>query len=192
MNLKNTIRLVVMTTLLVFAGVASAGKQGISFYGGVALSGVAPQQDVPEYDPAVAGGLFIGIEEDGWSLEYHGLRTVETATSVANVDYTGSGSIASLGYRTLETSGGMYFLFGFGLTKLDMDFSDATATNHTEGNAYTLGMGFRLDKTERVELSYSLYSSSAVDALAGDTSIDDVHIVSLRYIWGGTPYDPRF
>lgn len=193
MTLKNKFQLVAMATLLSFAGTALAGKQGISFYGGLALAGVASQQKTPqEFDPAPAGGAFIGIEEDGWSLEYYGIRTLKTGTSAANVEYTGTGNITSLGYRTLETRGGLYFLLSLGIGSMDVEYTPATTINHTDGKVYTLGVGMRLDKTERLELNYSLYSSNPVDELAGDTSIDNVHLVSLRYIWGGTPYDPRF
>ena len=43
MNLKHKILLVVMASLLGFAGLATAGKQGISFYGGLGATAIAPQ-----------------------------------------------------------------------------------------------------------------------------------------------------
>ncbi|MBI3188468.1 MAG: hypothetical protein HYZ31_11475 [Gammaproteobacteria bacterium] len=69
MTLKNKFQLVAMAALLSVAGTALAGKQGISFYGGLGLSAVLPSEvDGFEYDPAAAGSAFVAIEEDGFSL----------------------------------------------------------------------------------------------------------------------------
>lgn len=190
MKTTNKFQILAMAALMGCASVASAGKQGISFYAGLGLGAAAPQQDVTiEYDPAVTGSIFLGMEEDGWALEYTGLGSVETGTSVNGLDYSLAGGITSLGYRTLESRSGMYFLLSFGVAKIDVDYSDNSETDSTEGNVYTLGMGMRMGRTERLELNYSLYASSGVDAT--DDDLDDTHMLTLRYIWGGTPYEPR-
>jgi len=194
MNLKNKIQLVVMATLLGFAGVATAGKQGISFYGGLGLAAAAPSGvNGFTFDPAAAGNVFIAIEEDGWSLEYGGLATMETGTNDPDIEYSFSGSIVSLGYRTLETNSGLYFLLSVGKADVDVTEAETALPDFNfgvDGTAVTLGIGMRLDKTERMELNYSFLGMSPVDAGVGNDF--DVHMLSLRYIWGGTPYDPRF
>ena len=191
MNLKNNILLVVMACLLSFSGLAMAGKQGISFYGGLGLLAVQPNKvNTTEYDPGVGGGVFIGIEEDGWALEYHGFATLDAATNSPSLEYAIEGAAASLGYRTLETRSGIYFLLSVG--KVDVDVTSSTTglpdTKGTyTGNIGTIGLGMRMDKTERMELDYSLIRLS--NSAAGSFN---THMLSLRYIWGGNVYDPRF
>jgi hypothetical protein len=192
MNLKNKIRLVVMASLFGFAGLAFAGKQGISFYGGLGLSALQPNKDAGvEYDPAFGGNAFLGIEEDGWSLEYLGLITVDTGTNFSNTEYAVSGGVASLGYRTLETRAGLYFLLSVGAANFDVTTSTPASevVSKLSGNTVTIGMGMRLDKTERMELDYSLARLES-DSAAGSSS--NTHMFTLRYLWGGNPYDPRF
>jgi len=190
MKTTNIFQVLAMAALMGCASVALAGKQGISFYGGLGLGAAAPQKDAPEYDTTVTGNIFLGMEEDGWHIEYNGLGSTETGTSVATTEYKLSGNIVSLGYRTLESRGGIYFLLNFGRATIDVDYSDATTTANTEGNVYTLGMGMRMDRTERLELNYSLYASGGVEAI--DPDLGDVHMVTLRYIWGGTPYEHQW
>ena len=192
MNLKNNILLVVMACLLSFSGLAMAGKQGISFYGGLGLLAVQPNKvNTTEYDLGAGGGVFIGIEEDGWALEYHGFATLDAATNSPNTEYAVEGGAASLGYRTLETRSGIYFLLSVG--KVDGDVTTSTTglpdTLRTySGNIGTIGLGMRMDKTERMELDYSLIRLTS-DGVAGSFN---THMLSLRYIWGGNVYDPRF
>lgn len=198
MNLKNTVKrtgqLVVMAALLGFAGAASAGKQGISFYGGLGLAAAVPAEvNGFEYDPAVAGNVFLAIEEDGWALEYNAMATLQTGTSDPDTEYSLSGGVGSLGYRTLESNSGLYYLISVGKGNFDVTYAEtglADVVPTADGNVFTLGIGMRLDKTERMELSYSFLGLSETD---GTTSSSlDIHMFSLRYIWGGTPYDPRF
>jgi hypothetical protein len=193
MTLKNKIQLVAMAALLCVAGTAVAGKQGISFYGGLGLSAVAPKAvNGFEYDPAAGGNITLGIEEDGWFVEYIGVATVKAGTNNPNIEYAAQGGVGFFGYRTLETKGGLYFLLGVGKASFEgtetqtglpddiMDYS---------GNAVSLGMGMRLDKTERIELDYSFMRLSEDDVPDSDF---DAHMLTLRYIWGGNSYDPRF
>ena len=49
----------------------------------------------------------------------------------------------------------------------------------------------RLDKTERLELDYSMLRLS-LDTNEVGASDFDAHMVTLRYIWGGNPYNPKF
>lgn len=194
MTLKNKFQLVAMATLLSFAGTALAGKQGISFYGGVGLSAVQPDTvNGFKYDPAAAGSAFIAIEEDGWSLEYTGLATLQTGTGVSTTEYSASGGIGSLSYRTLENRGGLYYLLGVGKGTFDVTYAVTGLPDDVltaDGNVLTLGMGLRMDKTERLEVSYSYLKLTETDGLASGSL--NTHMISIRYIWGGTPYDPRF
>lgn len=182
-----------MTGLLGFSGMATAGKQGISFYGGLGLSGAAPKSvNGFEYDPAAGGNAFIGIEEDGWFIEYVGLATLRTGTNNPDIEYTVQGGVGSLGYRTLETSGGLYFLLSAGVASFDETEIEVGLPDEIykySGNAVSLGMGIRLDKTERIELDYTYMRLTDDDIPDNDF---DAHMVTLRYIWGGNPYDPRF
>lgn len=193
MNLKNKILLVIMAGLLGFAGLATAGKQGISFYGGLGLSAVQPNSiNGFEYDPAAGGNAFLGLEEDGWFLEYVGLATAKTGTNDPDIEYAVQGGVGSLGYRTLETSSGLYFLLSVGKASFDVTETEVglpDVTGNYSGNAVSLGMGMRLDKTERVELDYSFMRLTEDDVPDSDF---DAHMLTLRYIWGGNPYDPRF
>jgi len=193
MNLKNKILLVIMAGLLGFAGMATAGKQGISFYGGLGLSAVQPNSiNGFEYDPAAGGNAFLGLEEDGWFLEYVGLATVQTGTNDPDIEYAVQGGVGALGYRTLETQSGFYFLLSVGKASFDVTVTATglpDATGNFSGNAISLGMGMRLDKTERIELDYSFMRLTEDDVPDSDF---DAHMLTLRYIWGGNPYDPRF
>jgi hypothetical protein len=193
MNLKNKFQLVVMAALLGFAGAVSAGKQGLSFYGGLGLAAVVPSEvDGFEYDPTAAGSAFLGVEEDGWSFEYTGLSTMEAGTNVAGLEYSVSGRVLSLGYRTLEKSSGLYFLFSLGRSDFDVTYASNVSEDiyTADGNVYTVGMGMRLDRTERIELNYSFLALDETDGT--NSSSIDVHMVSLRYLWGGSPYTPGF
>jgi hypothetical protein len=200
MTLKNKFQLVAMATLLSFAGTALAGKQGINFYGGLGLSAVSPNSvDGFEYDTAAGGNAFLGVEEDGWFLEYLGLATTKTGTKDPNAlitdpetEYAVRGGVGLLGYRTLETKGGLYFLLSAGIASLDTTVYQTGQPNETgsfSGNVVSIGMGMRLDKTERIELDYSFMRLTEDEVPDVDF---DAHMLTLRYIWGGNPYDPRF
>lgn len=193
MTLKNKIQLVVVLTALGFASIAAAGKQGISFYGGLGLTAISPNSvSGLEFDPAAGGNLFLGIEEDGWFLESVGIATLKAGTNVTNEEYVVTGSVNSLGYRTLETRSGLYFLLSAGVASMDVTYSQAgfaDVIRKNSGNAVTLGIGLRMDRTERLELDYSLMRLSD-DSVANSSG--NVHMVNIRYIWGGNPYDPRF
>ena len=195
MNLKHKILLVVMASLLGFAGLATAGKQGISFYAGLGATAIAPDSNVTsEFDPALGGNIFLGIEEDGWFLEYIGLATAKGGTNNAAIEYSVQGGFGSLGYRTLETKSGLYFLLSVGAATSDVTITQTALPDTTaaySGNGVTVGIGMRLDKTERLELDYSMLRLS-LDKNEVGASDFDAHMVTLRYIWGGNPYNPKF
>lgn len=174
MSLKNKFQPVIFSILMVVSSLAFAGKEGVSMYYGLGL-GAASVTD-SGLDPAAAAELILGIEEDGWAVEYTVFRSAETGTDISTIDYTVSGTQTVLAYRTVE-SGGMYYKIKYGNADADIDFSDTTATVVTDGNVYGLGMGMRMGRDERLELEYNLYSSD---------DMNDVHMLVLRYMFGGS------
>jgi hypothetical protein len=203
MNVKNLIKSLLTIAALTTFSEAQAGNQGVSLYYGASLGAMMVEEktDLFDPDPAATGTVFIGLEEDGWALEYQGLRTAETATYYSDVDYEVAGSIVSLGYRTIEKNRQYYKLtFGKADTDVDVNLRGATAVFYNanalsaslDGNVYTLGWGMRLRSGERVELDYSYYDPRA-DADASDEiqNLSKVHILSLRYMFGGSPSPER-
>jgi Outer membrane protein beta-barrel domain len=180
---KNTAFLSFVLMLVMSAG-AQAGNQGIHFFYGVGVTGVSSAEKVktPELDAAGGGEFMIGLEEDGWALEYSGIRTLESGTNTTNLDYTASITQLSLAYRTIE-KGKMYYKIKAGQMTADLDFTGNTAAAETEGNFVGLGLGMRTKKDARIELEYSLYSSD---------DIDTTHMFTLRYLFGGAPFDGSF
>lgn len=180
MNFIKKIAFLSSALMLTMAVGAQAGNQGIHFYYGVGAAAVISDEDATvEFDAAVGGEFIVGIEEDGWGFEYSGIRTAESGTNVSATDYTATITQASLAYRTIE-KGKTYYKIKAGSMTMDFDFTDATATAATDGTFVGLGMGMRVKKDQRIELEYTLYSS-------GD--IDTTHMVTLRYLFGGAPYE---
>ncbi|MCW9013630.1 MAG: hypothetical protein OQL06_07585 [Gammaproteobacteria bacterium] len=185
MNHKRNILMLTVCFLLTATSMAHAGRQGVSFFYGLGLSAMAPQDDavssigVTELDPSANAELILAFEEDGWAFEYSGSRGLESATDNAAIDYSASSTQLSLAYRTLET-GTMYYKYRVGQMDIDFNYTGTTETLTTSGTVFGLGMGWRRGLDERMEVEYSLYSSS---------DIDTTHMLTLRYIWGGSPYE---
>ena len=179
MNLiKNTAFLPFFVMLLMSAGV-QAGNQGISFLYGVGVAGVSSDEKAIEHDATGAGEIFVGIEEDGWSLTYSGFKTLEAGTNRANIDYSATLTQTALSYRTIERNN-IYYKLSAGQMTANIDYTGAAIPLlKTTGNFMGLGMGLRMDREERMELEYSVYSSDEVDT---------THMLTLRYIFGGAPF----
>ena len=188
MNVKNRIKSLIALTALVTLPGAYAGNQGVFFYYGAGAGVVAvdEQSGYTALDPAGSGSIFAGIEEDGWALEYIGYQTLETGTDVNNIDYKVTGSIISLGYRTIE-KGSTYYKFAYGKADSDLDIinttTDAKVSGSMKGKVFTIGMGLRLQKGNRMELDYSLYDPSSDDV----DGISKIHMLTARYLFEGAP-----
>jgi len=184
MNFTNKAALLSCVLMLALATSAQAGNQGIDFFYGIGVVAVSSDEDTGglEFDVAGGGEFIVGVEEDGWAFEYSGVRTVESGTNNAALDYTASITQLSLAYRTIE-KGKIYYKIKAGSMTLDIDFSDATPLVATDGNFVGLGMGMRTGKETRMELEYTLYSSD---------DIDTTHMITLRYLFGGTPSASAF
>lgn len=182
MKLKQISQFALFMLLISASAVSLAGRQGVSFFYGVGVGAAYIDQSAPalEFDAAGGGEFIIGFEEDGWAVEYSGFKTIETGTSITNLDYQLTGSSTSLSYRTVE-SGGNYYKFKYGSTDIDVDWSTALTTDTVNGNVYGFAMGFRLEKEKRMEIEYNLFSSDSASGFA------DTHMLTLRYLFGGTP-----
>jgi len=168
--------------MLVMSTGAQAGRQGINFFYGLGITGLSSSEKTPEFDAAGGGEVIVGFEEDGWAVEYSGFKTLSSGTNTANVDYAASITQLSLAYRTIE-KGKMYYKIKAGQMTADFNFTGATATAVTDGNFVALGIGMRTGREARVELEYSLYSSD---------TIDNTHMFTLRYLFGGAPSASAF
>ncbi len=183
--------------LLVMASVQShAGRQGIHFLYGAGMTVVVPQvkSNIVGHDPAVAGGIVVGIEEDGWAAEVNLARSLDTGTDSSDgVDYNIAMSTVSLSYRTVERNN-RYYKYKYGKVDQDYDFVSTTSTPlvgdttiATSGDLYSFAVGFRMQHTSRLEVEYSYYArkkeNSSTPYLSG------AHMISLRYIFGGAPYE---
>lgn len=194
MNVKNQIKSLIALTALVMLPGAYAGNQGVFLYYGAGAGGLVVDEKPGSisYDPAGFLSLFLGIEEDGWALEYRGFATADTATEFSNVDYSVSGNILSLGYRTIEKNG-LYYKVQYGRVEGDTKQMTtilgvkSTETFDSKAKAITLGIGMRLRKGNRIELDYSY-----VDPTEGlSTVVSKAHMVSLRYLFDGAPSSER-
>jgi len=188
MSFKNRIQILLATTALLTFSHAWGGNEGVFLYYGAGLGAMAidEKSGFIGYDPAGIGSILVGIEEDGWALEYTGFQTTEAGTDLSAFDYKVSGSVVSLGYRTLE-KGNMYYLFSYGKGKADFDLidtaTDAKATGTMDGKVITLGIGLRLQSKDRMEMNYSLYDPSSADT----SFISKVHMLNFRYLFDGAP-----
>ena len=176
--IKKTAFLSFVLMLTMTAG-AQAANQGISFFYGVGLTAMSSDEKVPELDAAGGGEIIVGIEEDGWAFEISGFKTAEAGTNNAALDYTATMSQISLAYRTIE-KGNKYYKIKAGNMTADFDFTGTAGEAETDGSFVGLGMGIRTKKDARIELEYSLYSSD---------DIDNTHMITLRYLFGGAPYE---
>lgn len=180
MKLKQTSQFILFTLLMSVSALSLAGRQGVSFFYGIGV-GAAYIDESSAYDVTAAGEFLLGFEEDGWAFEYVGFQTLEAGTSVANLDYKLKGGATSLAYRTVE-SGGTYYKIKYGNLDSDVSWSNGSPSNSLDGNVYSLGMGFRLEKEKRMEIEYSFFSADSSSDINSDT-----HMLTLHYLFGGTP-----
>ncbi len=179
MNFKHKLNVSIFTLLMVSTSVAMAGK-GVDFLYGI--GGAAFFSEDKTMDAAAAAEFMFGFEEDGFAFEVALANTMESGTAVSTRDYKASIQQTTLSYRTIEKNK-MYYKVKFGSMKVDLDYSDTTATLATDGNVFGLGIGRRMAKDTRMELDYMFYSSS---------DIDNTHMLVFRYLFGGTPPDSGF
>ncbi len=185
MSFKNTIKMAMLGAVMGTATTVSAANEGVNFFYGLGLGGIMIDEQVAGqdiFDPAAIGSIFIGIEEKGWALEHSVGKTADSGTINTAVDYAMTVTHTSLGYRSIEKNK-TYYLFKFGKADVDVDLKGGTTLGGVvndgdtyEGNVYSLGMGWRMAKDERLEIDYSFYSSS---------DVDNTHILTARYMWGG-------
>ncbi len=182
MKLKQTLLFTASSLLILASASSQAARQGIDFYYGLGIGAAAPA----DVDASATGEIILGIEEDGWAIEGIAYNGLEAGTGVTNIDYSLSGTELGLAYRTIEKNNRYYKIK---YSRADMDFetinttTNASTTTESSGNSYTVGIGFRMDRETRLEVDYSYHN---IDALS-----DPVHFISLRYLWGGSPYQGR-
>ena len=179
MKLKQSLLIILSTSMMLLSADSFAGRQGINFYYGVGVGAVAPADS----DVTATGNIMVGIEEDGWSLETIGFGSTESGTDISTLDYSVSGVDVGLAYRSIEKNGG-YYKFKYSNTNFDIDYKNtvlnSTTTVETSGNSYTFGMGFRTSRENRFELDYTYHNNDDLN--------DPVHMITLSYLWGGAPY----
>jgi hypothetical protein len=180
MNLINKTAFLSSVLMLVMATGAQAGNQGIDFFYGVGIVAMSTDEDIGglEYDMAGGGEFMLGVEEDGWAFEYSAIRMLEAGTNNTALNYTAAATQLSLAYRTIEKNN-IYYKIKAGSMTLDIDFSGTTPFFATDGDFVGLAMGMRTGQEARVELEYTLYSSD---------DIDTTHMLTLRYLFGGSSY----
>jgi Outer membrane protein beta-barrel domain len=181
MKLKHSLLLSASTLFIFLSANSHAGREGVNAYYGLGF-GAASMKNV---DPAPTGQIVLGIEEDGWALEAIGYASTEVGTDNPETDISISGTDIGLAYRSIEKND-RYYKLKFSKTDLDLEDKETiasvttTTTTATSGKSYTIGMGFRTSRENRVEVDYTLHNS--------DDLSDNVHLLSLKYLWGGAPY----
>lgn len=187
MKIKQNLLLTATTLGLVMSASSYAGRQGVSAYYGVGLGLISPDYKTsatvngPD-DATMQGAIVAGVEEDGWALEAVAFSGLEAGTN-SSVDYTMSGLDIGLAYRTIEKNS-KYYKLKFSKSDVDIDFTQGLSTAETEGNTYSIGMGFRMDRQERMEINYNLFKP--------DEGSDTAHMINVSYLWGGAPYDGEY
>jgi len=181
MKLKHSWLLTASTLVVFLSANSHAGREGVNAYYGLG-AGAASIKNV---DPAPTGQIVIGIEEDGWALEAIGFSSTEVGSDDPETDISISGTDIGLAYRTIEKNE-RYYKFKFSKIDLDLEAKETiasvttTTTTATTGNAYTIGMGFRTSRENRVEVDYTFHNNDDIS--------DSVHFLTLKYLWGGAPY----
>ena len=181
MKLKHSLLLTASALFVLASANSHAGRTGVNMYYGLGLGAVS----IKDTDAAANGEVILGIEEDGWALEGIAFASTEAGTTISTVDTSVSGKEIGLAYRTIEKNE-RHFKFKFSKTDLDIDTkvtvgtATATTTTATQGKSYTVGMGFRMDRESRLEVDYTYHNNDVVT--------DPVHFLTLRYLWGGSPY----
>jgi len=176
MKLKHSLLLTASTLFIFLSANSHAGREGVNAYYGLGLAAAS----LKNADPAPVGQIVLGVEEDGWALEAIGYSSTEVGTDDPATDISISGTDIGLAFRTIEKNE-RYYKFKFSKTELDLDEKQtSTTTTATTGKSYTIGMGFRTSRENRVEVDYTFHNS--------DDLSDSVHFLSLKYLWGGAPY----
>lgn len=170
------IQIAIFSILMMGVSTLYAGNQGVSGYFGLGLGASMIKDTVPSVDTAPTGAIVIGIEEDGWGVEYWVFKTTETGTDDPALDYKVSGNQTSLAYRTVE-SGGLYYKVRYGSSDVDVDFSDNT-TLVTSGKIWGLAVGMRLARDERLEIEYGVY-------IPDEDTLNNTHMLMFNYLFGG-------
>jgi len=187
MKLKHSLLLTASTLFIFLSANSHAGREGVNAYYGLGLGAAAPQSiDILGYfdldfDPTANMEIILGIEEDGWALEAIASRSIDAGTNLSVLDYNLQTLDLGIGYRTIEKNN-RYYKFKYSKTDVDiqLDASGTTATAETEGNSLSFGMGFRMDREERMEVDITYHDN--------DATKEPIYFVNLRYIWGGAPY----
>ncbi|MDH5484588.1 MAG: porin family protein [Gammaproteobacteria bacterium] len=191
MNFKQTMRVLLSTTLICgFSAVNAA--EGVSFYYGAGL-GAMQLKDKPaaggEFSTAGVGEIFVGFEERGWAFEISRMASIDASTTIALLgdvedrEYSASGDQMSLSYRTVERNG-IYYKIKYGKMESDTTLisKDVGGTDQkftVDDTLYGVGMGMRINREDRLELEYAYFKASTDYSSAA-------HIINLRYIFGGS------
>lgn len=179
MKLKQSLLILVSISMVLLSSYSFAGRQGINLIYGIGLGAVSP----PDSDVAAAGSVFFGFIEDGWSLEGTAIKSMEAGTDFPQLDYSIKATDIGIAYRTIE-SNNSYYKFKISETDVDITSIDTVSnsdlTTETSGRTYTLGMGWRVSRENRLEVDYSYHSSSDFT--------DPIHLINVTYLWGGAPY----
>ena len=181
MKLKHSLLLTASTLFIFLSANSHAGREGVNAYYGLGLAATS----IKYVDPAPTGQIIVGVEEDGWALEAIGYGSTEVGSDDPETDFSISGKDIGLAFRTIEKNE-RYYKFKYSITDLDLKDKETiasvttTTTTATSGKSYTIGMGFRTSRVNRVEVDYTYHNSDDIS--------DAVHFISLKYLWGGAPY----
>lgn len=175
MKLKQSLLLIITSSLLMLSTNSHAGREGISFYYGLGLGVAAPT----DYDAVAVSNVIFGFEEDGWAFEGIFLNTTKGESNVSGEDYSFSGSDVGIAYRTIENDK-RWFKFKVSQIKGTLDRTQNIDVSEV---AFTLGWGMRASLDSRMEFDYTYFSPDELE--------DPIHMLTFRYIWGGAKYQGR-
>lgn len=176
MNLLNKIQIVIFTVLMASSAALFAGNQGVSAFYGIGLGGASVTDST--LDVAPTGGIVIGIEEDGWAVEYAAFKSIETGSDDPAVDYTISGNQTSLSYRTVD-NGGLYYKLRYGNSDVDVEFAgNVLAKVESSGKVWGVALGMRLARDERLEIEYGVF-------MPDEDTFNNTHMLMINYLFGG-------
>ncbi len=181
MKLKQGLLILSSALLVMLSANSHAGRQGVNAYYGLG-AGVLSTSG---FDVSATGTITFGLEEDGWAVEAVGIRSMEAGTDDPQTDYSIQGVDIGLGYRTIEKNH-RYYIFKYSKTDVDITLKETIAnvttsdTLASNGKSYSFGMGFRMSRENKLEVSYTYHSNEDID--------DPIHFVNVSYLWGGAPY----
>ncbi len=176
MDLMYKIQITIFSILMMATSSLYAGNQGVSAYYGIGLGGASVTDST--LDVAPTGNIFIGIEEDGWAVEYAAFKSTEAGSDDPAVDYTISGNQTSLSYRTVE-GGGLYYKMRYGNSEVDVEFKDdVLPLIESSGQVWGLAVGMRLARDERLEIEYGVY-------VPDEDTLNNTHLLMFNYLFGG-------